>query len=179
MEAKCCLAHLTESGNCTLQADHGLGGHYIEKCDELLTLTPANAMHSEADIRSIDNCITVLQEGLHQPGTPAIVLKLAASWQKLKDSLCPPSTVVQLPQGEEELVTLSDNEGTVAAVFEVPKMNEHTETQVAADSNLETKSQEVVLESLGVQSSESKGQEISSEPLEVQSSGLLLFLTRG
>lgn len=38
-------------------------------------------------IKSIENCISVLQGDLHQPGTPAIVLKLAASWQKLKDFL--------------------------------------------------------------------------------------------
>lgn len=136
-------------------------------------------MDSEADIRSIDNCITVLQEGLHQPGTPAIVLKLAASWQKLKALLCPPSpVVVQLPQGEEGLVTVSVDEGAVVAVSNATEMNERAETQVVAvDSNSESRRQEV-LES-GIQSSESKGQEISSESLEVQSSGLLLFLTKG
>lgn len=132
---------------------------------------------SEADIRSIDNCITVLQEGLHQPGTPAIVLKLAASWQQLKALLCLPTPVVQLPQGEG-LVTLSDYEGTVAAVSDAPEMNGCVEIQAAVVSNSESNRLEVVPESFGVQSSENKGQEISSESLEVQSSGLLLFLTR-
>lgn len=34
-------------------------------------------------IKSIGDCISVLQGDLHQPGATAIVLKLAASWQKL------------------------------------------------------------------------------------------------
>ena len=41
----------------------------------------------QASIESIRDCISVLQGDLHQPGTPAIVLKLAASWQKLQPSL--------------------------------------------------------------------------------------------
>lgn len=42
-------------------------------------------------LRSIDDCISVLQGDLHQPGTPAVVLKLASSWHKVKSFLTPKS----------------------------------------------------------------------------------------
>ena len=38
-------------------------------------------------LQSIDECISILQGDLYQPGTPAVVLKLASSWQKLKPFL--------------------------------------------------------------------------------------------
>ena len=41
----------------------------------------------EAAIKSVENCLTVLQGDLHQPGAPAIVLKLASSWQTIKTLL--------------------------------------------------------------------------------------------
>ena len=34
--------------------------------------------------RDIDSCMAVLQGDLHQPGTPAVVLKLESLWNKLK-----------------------------------------------------------------------------------------------
>ena len=45
--------------------------------------------------QGIDNCISVLQGDLHQPGTPAIVLKLASSWAKVKSLVLAPHQLLQ------------------------------------------------------------------------------------
>lgn len=52
-------------------------------------------------LQSIEDCISVLQGDLHQPGTPAVVLKLASSWKKMKTFLTSTSLQIHQEQGRD------------------------------------------------------------------------------
>lgn len=133
---------------------------------------------NKADIKSIDVCISVLQGDLHQPGTPAIVLKLAASWQKLKPFLCDTDTDsrnLQLSLQEETCKQVSEE--TSAGSNE-----EETGSPLDNDNNDRTEAQEATMcatlqnpqATMVTSKSDSNGHGLALEPLEIQSPGLLL-----
>lgn len=66
-------------------------------------------------VESISSCISILKGDLHQPGTPAIVFKLAASWDKLKQYLCKTIKTNQLQEDTEESALVSEGEESVTS----------------------------------------------------------------
>lgn len=127
-------------------------------------------------IQSIDDCISVLQGDLHQPGTPAIVLKLAASWQKVKKALLSGSSkpleaersveercrveVGELDNGETESSVTGTGRG--AEALSVPT----TDSQAVREDQVSTSLPPA-------ESDSSTGQDLAQQ-LQTQSSGLLI-----
>ena len=137
----------------------------------------------KASIKSIEDCISVLQGDLHQPGTPAIVLKLAASWQKL----CPFLTNLahRAPAEDQKQETVGSG-ALLEAVSQENGCSTDTRAPLAvAGDNMEghVNTEESQVGALSVSQplagSESDSglvkQEIASETSEVQCSGLLII----
>lgn len=145
--------------------------------DLLVKMSSSDSEGCETAIRSVENCISVLQGDLHQPGTPAIVLKLTASWQKVKDFLSQQrSDREKLQLQEEKCKQVSNIER--AGDFVSENGNKRTETPTTAAWS-QAASTEVPIPSPS--QSDSVGQELASrgstseEQLQTQSSGLQLM----
>jgi len=133
-----------------------------------------------AAVQSINDCISVLQGDLHQPGTPAIVLKLAASWQKLLSVIscdtppCPATT----SQLEGALEQTKGTEAPESVENEVdPSLNAAEGSELLQG---DTEQEELEIHPQGSSENtfpESSRQELASGPHKTQSSGLLLMVT--
>lgn len=128
----------------------------------------------EAAFVSISSCISVLEGDLQQPGTPAIVLKLAASWEKLKSYLLPQDGA-DLKQ--EEHVSTDSSVGTVGGEgTDTTCVENRTQAAASVDDDSDVIIVKVVdMATQLTSNSESGGQGIASESHETESSGLLLM----
>ncbi len=116
-----------------------------------------------AAIESINSCICVLQGNLHQPGTPAIVLKLEASWEKLKPFL---SSRTPHKLQNSSIGGGADDDDTVAEV-------NSAQAPVAAAAAEPCSVGVVAMETLNSENEQEEvSQEEVSESHETQSSGL-------
>lgn len=141
----------------------------------------------QASMKSVEDCISVLQGDLHQPGTPAIVLKLAASWQKLHlflTNYLNSSTGVQIATTEKKqpepgytedaLGTITNETSSLVGTDIVPpppvtrgnEVNGCPMMAVDRPDGVETQPSEVPPES------SAGSQDLALEPTEIQCSGL-------
>lgn len=136
----------------------------------------------EATIASISCCISVLLGDLTQPGTPAIVLKLVSSWEKLK------LYFLNLPQGDTSLqlpvYKQVEQQGRVSTDSSVGTVGEGTDTEcemqalVAVDTvGSDTEPVDIDKATQLTSNSESNRQGLALESHETESSGLLLVNT--
>ena len=129
----------------------------------------------EATIKSIDDCISVLQGDLHQPGTPAIVLKLTASWEKFKSFV----TERLLRQQEDSGLQKANHEQLPAenTSFESKEDVDGTSRQVEtgngeANSLSSFDSHRVDVHSNSIVTTSENGQHLVPETSTIESSGL-------
>lgn len=111
----------------------------------------------QATIGSIDNCISALQGDLNQPGTPAIILRLTASWQKLKSSRLLSGNQGNPAGGSEDKERLEETDSSSyhSSCDGSRSLTDETETKTAATPTpaADINGQELTLESSPIQSS--------------------------
>ncbi len=88
-------------------------------------------------IQSMDDCISVLQGDLSQPGTPAIVLKLSSSWNKLKALF---SSSLEKPNNDTVTKVIGQEETFVTGCSESDKIT-FSETPLVEEAKYNDKSQ--------------------------------------
>lgn len=136
---------------------------------------------SKAAIDSISSCISVLLGDLQQPGTPAIVLKLASSWENLKLYLPPGEASLQLSTEQEENVQTDSSEGTLLQMEDTSCAENRVQAPAAQDVATSADSSDTEAFPMATQlttNSENSGQGLATESSETESSGLLLTITR-
>jgi len=78
----------------------------------------------ETLFHDIDRCMSVLQGDLHQPGTPAVVLRLESLWNKLKMS----SQNCISDGGNSVAIVGNENTGGAGVSCRSEAQGEHTST---------------------------------------------------
>lgn len=123
----------------------------------------------KAAIDSISSCISVLLGDLQQPGTPAIVLKLAASWEKLKPCL--------VPQGDASLqlsTELEQEQADSSAGGKLLQVEDSTpEDSVQAPNAHDVATRDGDTDAIPMATQLNSEQGLASESNDTESSGLL------
>lgn len=134
-------------------------------------------------LKSVEDCISVLQGDLHQPGTPAIVLKLAATWQKVKAYLVVDRGKLQLEDNckqapnslEETGPPAPDNEAELVKGWSQGQPTSQPTSQLPPQPSTPSLAQSDSAVTCKPVSDSGSGSEEPSKQLQTQSSGLQYY----